>query len=55
MIETVCKYCGHVMYDNESSIRFKCNKCGEFFDYREWAPKLRQQLKEALPSKEEKK
>ena len=51
MVKTVCKYCGHIMYDNESSIRFKCNKCGEPFDYSEWGPKLRKQLKEAIEEK----
>lgn len=54
MNESKCEWCGNVMYDNERSIRFKCNRCGREFREELWLPKLREQLREAIPKKEQK-
>lgn len=54
MVRTVCKHCGYVMYDDESSIRFKCVRCQCWFDLKDWYPKLHQQIQEALEQEEEK-
>lgn len=54
MVKSVCEWCGHVMYDNEMSIRFKCNKCGREFRKELWLPKFREQIREAMLKKEHK-
>ena len=45
---TVCPECGKRMFDNDSSIRFKCEYCGKMFDQKEWGQELHEQIKEAV-------
>jgi len=45
---TVCPSCGKKMFDDDESIRFKCEYCGKMFDPNEWETELRNKIKESI-------
>ena len=47
MRKTICPYCGKIMYDDNDSIRFRCQFCKEPIDG--WQKALRERLEESLP------